>query len=306
MKKNLIRIATRRSALALWQASHIKLRLEQCYPDLRVELLPMVTSGDQQKTGPLQAIGGKRLFVKELEQSLLDNQADIAVHSMKDVPMDFPAGLSLAVICKRADPRDVLVANQATSLATLPAGSVIGTSSLRRTCQLRALRPDLIVQPLRGNVDTRVRLLEERKFDAIVLAAAGMMRLALTERITEYLAPDICLPAVGQGALGIECRSGDQTVLDLVQALNHLPTFQCVSAERAMNEQLQGGCQVPVAAYATLEAEQLTMHGLVGKPDGTLLLRAMVQGDAQAAVALGQQLAADLLNQGAAEILQNL
>jgi hydroxymethylbilane synthase len=303
MKKNILRIATRKSALALWQGNHIKQLLQKKYPDLLVELVGITTSGDKQTTGVLSE--GKGLFVKELEQALLDNQADIAVHSMKDVPMDFPVGLGIAAICEREDPRDVLVSQHYKKLVELPAGSKVGTSSLRRSCQLQALFPQLAMQPLRGNVDTRLRHLDENKFDAIILAAAGLKRLGLQNRITEYLSPEICLPAVGQGALGIECRVDDAAVLELIKFLNHPATQYCVRAERALNERLCGGCQVPVAAYAVLDMGKISLRGLVGRPDGSVILRATTQADMQQAEELGKQVAEDLLRQGAAEILDD-
>lgn len=304
MKKNQLRIATRQSPLALWQANHIKQRLEQAYPDLKVELLGITTSGDKLVNGPLNKSGGKGLFVKELEQALLENKADIAVHSMKDVPMEFPEGLEIAVICERADPRDAFISNHYKSLAELPVGAVVGTSSLRRTCQLHQARPDLNMQILRGNVDTRLKRLDENKYDAIILAAAGLLRLGLQQRITEYLSPEVCLPAVGQGALGIECRSADREVLELIKFLNHPSTQQCVLAERAMNLRLHGGCQVPVAAYAILQDEKIMLRGLVGKPDGSILLHANAIDIVNNAVMLGKKVAEDLLQQGAAQILK--
>lgn len=307
-KKSLLRIATRKSALALWQANYIKQGLEQAYPQLKVELLAMTTSGDQQLNAPLSAAeGGKGLFVKELELALLAGTADIAVHSMKDVPMDFPAGLMIGAISERADPRDVFVSKHYKKLIEVPIGGVIGTSSLRRTCQLHALRADLNMQLLRGNVDTRLRRLEEDNFAGIILAAAGLHRLGLTDRISEYLSPDICLPAVGQGALGIECRSADHSVREMIKIFDHVRTHVCVRAERALNARLQGGCQVPVAAYAVVlddEEDQISLRGLVGQPDGSVLLRTTVQGKYAEAENIGIQAAENLLEQGAAAILK--
>lgn len=303
MQKRLIRIATRQSKLALWQANHIKDQLTQHHPEYSFELLPLITTGDQRLDLSLTDIGGKRLFVKELEQALLDGKADLAVHSMKDVPMGFPSGLTIAVICDREDPRDVLVSNNFYSIAELPAGAVIGTSSLRRTCQLYALRPEIKIVPMRGNVDTRILRLDEDKYDAIVLAAAGLLRLGLQQRIREFITPEACLPAVGQGALGIECRADDRELLALIKVLDHPATHSCVQAERAMNQRLNGGCQVPIAAYAVIKQEQLIVRGMVGQPDGSLLLHASAQGAISAAEQLGIQVAEDLLAQGAAPIL---
>jgi hydroxymethylbilane synthase len=304
MSKDILRIATRQSALALWQANYIKQQLEQQQPQLKIELIGITTSGDKLATSTLNKVGGKGLFVKELEQALLDKQADIAVHSMKDVPMDFPPGLGLGAICEREDPRDVFVSNQYKKLTDLPRGSVIGTSSLRRTCQLRAVRSDLAIQVLRGNVDTRLKRLDENKFAAIILAAAGLKRLNLQQRITEYLTLEICLPAVGQGALGIECRLEDSKVLELIKFLDHEATRVCVTAERAMNKQLNGGCQVPVAAYAVLNNKRVLLQGLVGKPTGDLIIKAQAEDVIDNAELLGVSVAENLLRQGAATILR--
>jgi hydroxymethylbilane synthase len=304
MLKKTLRIATRQSPLALWQANHIKQQLTQAYPDLEITLLGMTTTGDRLATGALAKVGGKRLFVKELEQALLDNAADIAVHSMKDVPLDFPAGLGIAAICQRDDPRDVFISNKYKNLADLPAGSIIGTASPRRTCQLRALRSDFTTEVLRGNIGTRLRHLDENKFDAIILAAAGLIRLGLTPRISEYLAPEIFLPAAGQGALGIECRLADKNILELIKFLDHSPTHACIIAERALNQQLEGGCQVPIAAYAVIRDNQLMLRALVGSPNNSLILRAAARAALQDAAVLGKQVADDLLSQGAEKILQ--
>lgn len=304
MKKKLLRIATRQSKLALWQANYIKQQLLQRHPDLTIDFLPLTTTGDIRLETSLSKIGGKGLFVKELEQALLDERADIAVHSMKDVPKDLPTELAIPVICKREDPRDVLVANNYKTIAELPQGAVIGTSSLRRTAQLHALRPDLVIRSMRGNVDTRIQRLDEGNYDAIILAAAGLIRLGLEKRICEFIAPENCLPAVGQGALGIECRRADQEILQLISVLNDPVTHVCVRAERAMNNQLGGGCQVPIAGYAKLINEtHLVLQGLVGKSDGSVILRAGAQGAVVDAETVGQQVAQDLLAQGAAEIL---
>lgn len=306
MKIKLFRIATRKSALALWQAHHIKDRLQQIYPQLKVELLGITTSGDKNITTSLSDVGGKGLFVKELEEALLADKADIAVHSMKDVPMNFPEDLTIAAICKREDPRDALICSQYSNLDSLPIGAVIGTASLRRLCQLKALRPDLVVNPLRGNIDTRLKRLDEGKFAAIILAVAGLQRLGLQHRIAEYLPPAEFLPAVGQGALGVECRASNHQVIELISILNDYETYLCVTAERAMNEALNGGCQVPIAGYATLQAEQILLRGLVGSLDGSKVLRASIKGSATDPEQLGKQVAQELLAAGANEILQSI
>ncbi len=299
-----IRIATRKSALALWQAEYVKARLEASHPGLKVSLVPMVSRGDKLLDAPLAKIGGKGLFVKELETALLENEADIAVHSMKDVPMEFPQGLGLYCICEREDPRDAFVSNRFDSLDALPPGSVVGTSSLRRQAQLLARRPDLKIQFLRGNVNTRLAKLDAGEYDAIILAAAGLIRLGFGERIRSSIGVDESLPAGGQGAVGIECRTGDSEVHALLACLNHAPTATRVVAERALNKRLNGGCQVPIACYAVLEGEQLWLRGLVGQPDGTLLLRAEGRAPAAEAEALGVQVAEELLDQGAEQILE--
>ncbi|HBX57405.1 hydroxymethylbilane synthase [Pseudomonas sp. UBA2684] len=299
-----IRIATRKSALALWQAEHVKARLEQAHPGLQVSLVPMVSRGDKLLDAPLAKIGGKGLFVKELETALLESDADIAVHSMKDVPMDFPSGLGLYCICEREDPRDAFVSNTFASLDALPAGSVVGTSSLRRQAQLLARRPDLKIQFLRGNVNTRLAKLDAGEYDAIILAAAGLIRLGFAARIRASISVDDSLPAGGQGAVGIECRTADAEIHALLAPLHHADTALRVTAERALNKHLNGGCQVPIACYAVLEGEQLWLRGLVGQPDGGLLLRAQSRGPASSAEQLGVHVAEALLAQGAADILQ--
>lgn len=299
-----IRIATRKSALALWQAEYVKARLEEAHPGLKVSLVPMVSRGDKLLDAPLAKIGGKGLFVKELETALLENEADIAVHSMKDVPMDFPEGLGLFCICEREDPRDAFVSNTFESLDALPVGSVVGTSSLRRQAQLLARRPDLKIQFLRGNVNTRLAKLDAGEYDAIILAAAGLIRLGFEDRIRSSISAEDSLPAGGQGAVGIECRSADADVHVLLAPLHHRETALRVTAERALNKRLNGGCQVPIACYALLEDDQLWLRGLVGQPDGGLLLRAegcAASGDAEA---LGVRVAEDLLEQGAEAILK--
>ncbi|KIV74657.1 Porphobilinogen deaminase [Pseudomonas sp. FeS53a] len=299
-----IRIATRKSALALWQAEYVKSALEQAHPGLRVSLVPMVSRGDKLLDAPLAKIGGKGLFVKELETALLENEADIAVHSMKDVPMDFPEGLGLFCICEREDPRDAFVSNRFDSLEALPAGSIVGTSSLRRQAQLLARRPDLRIHFLRGNVNTRLAKLDAGEYDAIILAAAGLIRLGFEDRIRSSISVDDSLPAGGQGAVGIECRTADAEVHALLAPLHHRDTAVRVSAERALNKRLNGGCQVPIACYAVLEGDQLWLRGLVGQPDGSQLLRAESRAPADEAEQLGVRVAEDLLGQGAETILK--
>jgi hydroxymethylbilane synthase len=298
-----LRIATRKSLLALWQAEYVKAELEKHHPGLVVELVPLTSRGDKILDVPLAKIGGKGLFVKELEQALLAGEADIAVHSMKDVPMEFPAGLGLAVICPREDARDAFVSNRFDSLDTLPQGAVVGTSSLRRQCQLLALRPDLQIKFLRGNVQTRLQKLDDGEYDAIILAAAGLIRLELKDRIRSYIAPEQSLPAGGQGAVGIECRTDDAVTLALIKPLHHQTTAERVSAERAMNRHLQGGCQVPIACYAIHRDEGLWLRGLVGSPDGSQMLFDEISGPVTDAEKIGIELAQRLLVAGADKIL---
>ncbi|MFU2078387.1 hydroxymethylbilane synthase [Avibacterium endocarditidis] len=304
--KKLLKIATRRSPLALWQANYIKDRLTQLYPQLTVELVPMVTKGDVILDTPLAKIGGKGLFVKELENALLNGEADIAVHSMKDVPMQFPAGLGLSVICKREDPRDAFVSNSYRTLDELPEGAVVGTSSLRRQCQLKALRPDLNIQSLRGNVGTRLSKLDNGDYDAIILASAGLIRLGMADRIASFIDTETSLPAAGQGAVGIECRTDDLETQQLLAPLADAETTACVLAERAMNNHLQGGCQVPIAGYAVIRDNQLYLKALVGKTDGSKIIRAEGKSAVENSQELGVQVAESLLKQGADEILQAL
>lgn len=303
----LVRIATRESQLALWQAEFIKAELMAAHPGLTVELLGMTTRGDQILDSPLSKVGGKGLFVKELETALLDNRADIAVHSMKDVPMEFPAGLGLAIICEREDPTDAFVSNHYASLDELPAGSRVGTSSLRRQCQVRARRPDLTVLDLRGNVNTRLRKLDAGEYEAIILASAGLKRLDMADRIAQRLSDTQSLPAGGQGAVGVETRLGDARLQHLLAPLHHQPTADCVMAERALNLRLQGGCQVPIACYAIENPDnpdELWLRGLVGSPDGKQLLHSERRASRSSAEALGIAVAEDLLAQGAEGILQ--
>ncbi|WP_096086732.1 hydroxymethylbilane synthase [Agaribacterium haliotis] len=301
-----VRIATRKSALALWQAEFVKAELERHHPDLTVSLLPMSSKGDKILDVPLAKVGGKGLFVKELETAMLNGEADIAVHSMKDVPMEFPEGLCLGPICEREDPRDAFVSNNFEQIEQLPAGAVVGTSSLRRQAQLLAARPELEIRFLRGNVNTRLAKLDNGDYDAIILAAAGLKRLEFGQRISSYLEAEFCLPAGGQGAVGIELRSDDDRIAELLQPLHHADTADCVLAERALNRRLEGGCQVPIASYAVLNGDELQMRALVAEPDGTEILR--VEGSALRADAeqLGITLAEQLLAAGADKILSKV
>ncbi|MFP1830437.1 hydroxymethylbilane synthase [Lonsdalea quercina] len=304
MSDNILRIATRKSPLALWQAHYVQQQLQSCHPDLQVELVPMVTRGDVLLDTPLAKVGGKGLFVKELELALLEQRADIAVHSMKDVPVDFPPGLGLVTICERDDPRDAFVSNLYPNLDALPEGACVGTSSLRRQCQLRANRPDLVVRDLRGNVGTRLSKLDNGEYDAIILAVAGLKRLGMEDRVRCALSPETSLPAVGQGAVGIECRLDDARTQRLLAPLNHTDTATRVQAERAMNTRLEGGCQVPIGSYAELEGECLWLRALVGAPDGSRIILRERRGPRAEAESIGVALAEELLSCGAAEILQ--
>lgn len=303
MLDKVLRIATRQSPLALWQAHYVKDCLIACHLGLQVELVPMVTRGDVILDTPLAKVGGKGLFVKELELALLENRADIAVHSMKDVPVEFPQGLGLTTICEREDPRDAFVSNYFENLEALPAGSIVGTSSLRRQCQLAAKRPDLIIRSLRGNVGTRLSKLDNGEYDAIILAVAGLKRLGLNARIRQALPAEQSLPAVGQGAVGIECRLDDQWTQALLTPLNHAETAIRVTAERAMNTRLEGGCQVPIGSYAELNNGELWLRALVGAPDGSRMVCGERRGKPEEAEILGISLAEELLSNGAREIL---
>ncbi|MEH6491631.1 hydroxymethylbilane synthase [Halopseudomonas sp.] len=298
-----LRIATRKSALALWQAEYVKARLEQLDPSIQVSLVPMVSRGDQLLDSPLAKIGGKGLFVKELETAILNDEADLAVHSMKDVPMQFPEGLGLYAICEREDPRDAFVSNQYDRVDSMPAGSIVGTSSLRRQAQLMARRPDLQVRFLRGNVNTRLAKLDAGEYDAIILAAAGLMRLGFESRIRYAMPPEESLPAGGQGAVGIECRTSDTQLHALLAQMNDEDSALRVRAERALNTRLNGGCQVPIACYAERANGSLWLRGLVGDPDGTTMLRAEARGSEVDPESLGIAVAEDLLSQGAQAIL---
>jgi hydroxymethylbilane synthase len=327
-----LRIATRKSQLALWQAEHVSALLRAAHPGLEIELVPLLTQGDRIQDRTLAAIGGKGLFIKELEVALEDLRADIAVHSMKDVPADLPEGLTIGAVLKRADPRDALVTNSGIArLEDLPRGAVVGTSSLRRQAQIRALRPDLRIESLRGNVDTRLRKLDAgqeaggghnggevraaadavtvgggKTMDAIVLACAGLIRLGQESRITARLDPKVCLPAVTQGVIGIECRQSDSRTVEFLRALEDPATRKVMDAERAFAARLGGSCQSPIAAYAELDADRITLRGLVAEPDGSRLLKDTVSGSAENPAALGRQLAERILAAGAGPLLERL
>ena len=306
MTDSRIRIATRKSPLALWQANHVRDALLVRHPELDVELLTMTTQGDKILDTPLAKVGGKGLFVKELETGMLEGRADLAVHSMKDVPVEFPQGLCLAAVLPREDPRDVLISNTCSSIDELPQGARLGTSSLRRQSQLRARRPDLQILDLRGNVNTRLSKLDNGEYDAIMLAAAGVKRMGWEARITEFLPPEQFLPAIGQGAIGIEIREEDDRLHELVAELNDAQTAIRISAERALNEALQGGCQVPIAGYSEISHGVILLRALVGRPDGTELVQGVISGKPEDAEELGRVLAEDLLSRGAKQILDEV
>jgi len=339
LKKNKVLIGTRGSKLALWQAEWVKSELKRLYPDLKIELSKIKTTGDKILNVPLAKVGGKGLFVKEIEESLLSKEVDIAVHSMKDVPTDLPEGLNIGAICRREDPRDAFLSRisnfkfQISNFKSLPQGAIIGTSSLRRSCQLHNIRPDLHIEGLRGNLDTRLRKLDEGQFDAIILAAAGIKRLGLTDRITEMLPTEISLPAIGQGAIGIECRVDDEFMNNLISLLDNKKTSICVRAERAFLKRLGGGCQVPIAAYARIVSQQsifnnqqtplhpplakggsrggndsalLFMDGLVGSITGDMIIRGHIEGSPDLAESFGITLAEDILSRGAKELLEKI
>ena len=302
---NKLRIATRKSPLALWQAEYVKHQLTLHHPELQVELVAMSTRGDKLLDAPLAKVGGKGLFVKELEVAMLEGRADIAVHSMKDVPMEFPEGLALSVICQREDPTDAFVSNKYAELSQLPDNAVVGSSSLRRQSQIRAKFPHLHIKDLRGNVNTRLDKLDKGEYDALILASAGLIRLDMADRIASRLDIDLCLPAGGQGAVGIECRANDTEILALLAPLHDTDTACRVIAERAVNRRLQGGCQVPIACFAEMNSDNQSIYlrGLVGSVDGQTLLEASIDGPADKAEQLGEALADKLLSMGAGEIL---
>lgn len=306
MTDRVIRIATRKSALAMWQAEYVKSALEQAHPGIQVELVPMSTKGDRILDTPLAKVGGKGLFIKELEIAMQEGRADIAVHSMKDVPVEFPSGFGLHAICIRENPFDAFVSNQYESVDALPEGAIVGTSSLRRQCQLKHFRPDLRIKDLRGNVNTRLAKLDDGQYDAIILAAAGLIRLGMQDRIKHELSSQVCLPAVGQGAVGIECRNNDSELIALLAPLNHNETAIRVTAERAMNATLQGGCQVPIGSYAVIQGNTLTLRGLVGAIDGERILKAEWSGELTDAESIGVQVAKALITQGADKLLTEL
>ncbi len=304
--KSTLRIATRKSPLALWQAEHVKSRLMKAHDGLNVELVTFTTKGDRILDTPLAKIGGKGLFVKELETAILNGDADIAAHSIKDVPMEFPEGLFLSTILEREEPCDAFVSNKIDSVQKLPIGATIGTCSLRRKSQLLSKRPDLKIKDLRGNVNSRLKKLDDGNYDAIILACAGLIRLDMADRIKQRISSSWILPAVGQGAVGLEAREGDEEILELISVLNHKDTADRVTAERALNKGLDGGCQVPIASYAMLDGDTLHLQALVGEPDGSLIVQGDVSGHRSEGVQLGEKLAEDLLSRGAKEILEKL
>jgi len=304
--KKRLKLGTRGSQLALWQANWIKAELEKKYPEYQVELIKIKTTGDKILDVPLAKVGGKGLFVKEIEEALLDERIDLAVHSMKDVPTDFPKGLHLAAITQREDPRDVVISRGGKKLKDFPYGAKIGTSSLRRQAQLLHVRPDFEIVQLRGNLDTRMRKLNELGLECIILAGAGVKRLGWSDRITEYLSPEISLPAIGQGALGIETRIEDRGINNLVAFFDHLPTSISVRAERALLKRLEGGCQVPIAAHGEVKGDRLNLIGLVASTDGKKIIKDSVSGRTDKAEILGIKLAEKLLKMGAWDILKEV
>jgi len=306
LMKSTLRIATRKSPLALWQAEHVKTRLMQAHQGLDVELVTFTTKGDKILDTPLAKIGGKGLFVKELETAILDGKADIAAHSIKDVPMEFPEGLFLSTILEREEPCDAFVSNKFDSVQKLPVGAIVGTCSLRRRCQLLSKRPDLKIKDLRGNVNSRLEKLDNGDYDAIILACAGLVRLDMAKRIQQRISSSWILPAVGQGAVGLEARVGDDETLSLLSILHHQDTADRVNAERALNKRLQGGCQVPIASYAMLDGDTLHLQALVGEPDGSKIIAGDISGHRSNGEQLGITLADDLLSRGAKEILDKL
>ena len=306
MTKKVITIGTRKSLLALWQSNYIKSRLENKYPDCEVRLQKIVTKGDKILDVPLSKIGGKGLFTKEIETALLEGEADLAVHSLKDMPTKLPEGLCLTAITERAVVGDAFVSNKYNRFAELPAGAVLGTSSLRRKAQLLAKRPDLDIRDLRGNVDTRLRKLDEGQYDAVILAAAGLTRLGYADRIKETLPCDFCIPAVGQGALAIECRADNKEVRTMLEFLNHPATKSCTDAERAFLGLVEGGCQVPIGVHADAEEDKMHITAIIASLDGSTLLRDEIDGDVKDAVALGQTLGKRMLENGGKAILDEI
>lgn len=304
MSRKTLTLASRKSPMAMWQAEHIKQQLQKHRPDLNVTILGVSTSGDRDKQTPLKDIGGKDVFVKELQAQLLSKQADFAVHCIKDMSVHAVAGLTLAAVYTRDDPRDALVSNHYANLDDIPTGSCVGTGSPRRESLLRAARPDLVIKPIRGNVGTRLAKLDAGEYDAILLSAAGLTRMDLAHRVRHLFNPEVFIPAIGQGALGLECRSCDEETLELLSVLNHVPSQLCIAAERAMNQRLGGDCYTPIGAYATLDAEQrITLRGMVGSLDGHTQLRTCQQDDAENAQLIGIRAADHLITQGAHDML---
>jgi hydroxymethylbilane synthase len=306
LMKSTLRIATRKSPLAMWQAEHVRSQLMEAHEGLNVELVTFTTKGDKILDTPLAKIGGKGLFVKELETAILEGDADIAAHSIKDVPMEFPEGLFLSTILEREEPCDAFVSNTISSVQTLPEGAIVGTCSLRRKCQLLSKRPDLVIKDLRGNVNSRLEKLDNGDYDAIILACAGLVRLDMEKRIKQRISSSWILPAVGQGAVGLEAREDDAETLELISVLHHEDTADRIIAERALNKHLQGGCQVPIASYAMLDGDTLHLQALVGEPDGSKIIASDISGHKKEGERLGTELADELLSQGAKEILDKL
>ena len=306
LTENIIRIGTRASLLALWQANWIKDTLEEQNRGVKVELIKIKTTGDKILDVPLAKVGGKGLFVKEIEDALLSNRVDLAVHSMKDVPTDLPEGLHIASITEREDPRDALLSRDGYTMMELPRNAKIGTSSLRRQAQILSVRPDFEINQLRGNLDTRIKKLTTKELDAVILAAAGIRRMGWTDKITECIPTEVCLPAIGQGAVGIETRIDDEAINGLVSRLNHDPTSIAVRAERAFLKKLEGGCQVPIAAYAEIRGDKVKLRGLVGRIDGSEIIKDSLEGSVDRVEDIGEELAEKLLSMGAGEILSEV
>ena len=306
MRKNIIRIGTRASLLALWQANWIKDTLEEQNTGIKVELIKIKTTGDKILDVPLAKVGGKGLFVKEIEDALLSNKIDLAVHSMKDVPTDLPEGLHIASVTEREDPRDALLSRGGCKMMELPHNAKIGTSSLRRQAQILNVRPDFEINQLRGNLDTRIKKLTTKELDAVILAAAGIRRMGWTDKITEYISTEVCLPAIGQGAVGVETRVDDETINGLVSRLNHEPTSIAVRAERAFLKRLEGGCQVPIAAFGEINGKKIKLRGLVGRIDGSEIIKDSLEGSVERVEEIGEELAKKLLSMGAGEILSEV